>query len=1231
MAYVDLPNSSYLEFTSYRGNGSLPTDGTAVSSFSFNVALVLERANDPSALLEANWATRQQQLSAMDEDTLWSTYGADPAQYADALSALSDLGISTVDQISAVNGYVSSVESRTIWVQVDETNFTTLFGPGAELLRASVDGKTITYWEGNLSLSDALVASGVKGVVFDGELNHSVVANPGDGSAVTLPQGPQSVGNSASDPSALDPNEVASLYNFPFNSASTPELWKGVQTGTIGLIEPSLGTALPPDSESFQHLADEYRASVGLDSPGVYINVAPGGTGATTSGERSLDLGVVTAVSPTSAIAFYAGSGVEAGASSSVYTAVQAAFWDTTNNPEVISSSWADLAHFAPGSPFAFAYNELYIDAVLRNITVFNAAGDGGSGAQFANGLTNVQSSNTSPYSIVVGGTSLSTTDVASDDTTLTSLVAAAKALDPATIWALVAGGLTQAPSSKNSAAFLLETVWNGYALVGNEIVNKKDNGGGYYSNEAGAGGVDPSQPQPSYQTDYGLNLTTSDPSALPGRGIPDVAAIAGGNLAYNVPTEAMTGRHGDGGTSAATPMWAALAVQFNAIFSDQELPQLGYMNDLLYIAAAIAPAAFNDVTLGNNTSSFSLGGSYLTPAARADGKDPEVAITPTGYGYSAGPGYDLTTGLGTPNGLLLARALTTIAHSQMSFAESPAILESDGSGGWTSTESQSLLIQTTSDALTLVTVSSGSDDASIVSLPSAAFAWTSRFAQQALQPDFDVKLVKLFDNQSQGALTSISTAIDDDFAVVIDAQSALAPQAALTTPFGFVDFVSGNSDVRIARPVAVAETVDALDGQQAVIRMRQVTTDKLAVKFYQVDDFAGTIDGLAPGDPGYSAAADARAYATTSGATSIKGPGYGKYGEAILVGVDAGDLIAMKLTQGKKTFWAFASANETVDGASVGHLWNYGLNTWGWESSHGGGDRDFNDLLVQLDFTSGYGEITGTDDVLKGGKGNDTLSGLGGFDTLKGGSGDEILLGGKGDDGLHGGAGADTLNGDDGNDRLDGGKGIDTLNGGDGDDILQVRGKEGAYDTFDGGAGTDTLQLIGTVTLAGFDAAASSIEILQGAKRGLNGTNQADVFDLSGLTGAPSDLRFIDARHGDDIMTGSNFADDLRGGKGDDTLDGRGGDDMLDGGKGRNTFVFADGYDNDTIVKFQAGNAIVDLTGVSSVGDFSELALLMQQDGKNVLIDFGNGDTLTLQKTTIDALAANQGDFLFA
>lgn len=711
---------------------------------------------------------------------------------------------------------------------------------------------------------------------------------------------------------------------------------------------------------------------------------------------------------------------------------------------------------------------------------MINAVGDGGSGDQFANGLTNVDVSHASPYTIVAGGTSVSTLSTATQDPTLTSIATAATAKDPATLWALAAGGLMAIPSSKNSGAKLIETVWNGYFLKGSEVVDKNDNGGGYNQNVASAGGVDPSQPQPSYQTDFGLSLTTSDPSALPGRGVPDVAALAGGNLKYNVPQADMTLTPGVGlgaGTSAAAPMWAALVAQFNAIFQDQELPNLGYMNDLLYIAAAIAPASFNDVTLGNNTSSFSLGGPYSTPTADAAGKEPSQAVSSTGFGFSAGPGYDLTTGLGTPNGLLLSRALTTIAHSQMSFAGSPAIFESNGSGGWTSPEAQSLLVQTTSDAFATVNVFSGSDSTTLVSPPSGTFAWTSRFAQQVLQPDFDRKLVLMFDKQSQGALTSISTAIGDDFAVAINAQSALAPQASLTAPFGFIDFVSGDSEVRVARPVAVAETVDALDNQHAIIRMRQTGTDKLAIKFYRVDDFAGTIDGLAPGESGYASAAKARAYETISGSTSIKGPGYGKYGEATLVGVDAGDLIAMQLTQGKKTFWAFADANETVNGSPVNHLWNYGLNTWGWEDKFGGGDRDFNDLLVQLDFTSAYGDISGTDDKLKGGKGHDDLSGLGGSDILKGGKGDDILDGGKGSDALTGGRGIDTFVFADGHgaDRvLDYQAGVDIIDLSGvagvhafGDLFLQQIDAKTVLIDFDGVAGGDTLTIQKTTIAA--------------------------------------------------------------------------------------------------------------------------------------------------------------------
>ncbi|OYX09405.1 MAG: hypothetical protein B7Z15_14260, partial [Rhizobiales bacterium 32-66-8] len=136
----------------------------------------------------------------------------------------------------------------------------------------------------------------------------------------------------------------------------------------------------------------------------------------------------------------------------------------------------------------------------------------------------------------------------------------------------------------------------------------------------------------------------------------------------------------------------------------------------------------------------------------------------------------------------------------------------------------------------------------------------------------------------------------------------------------------------------------------------RQNGMNEVAVLFYEVDDFSGTINGLTPDDAGYAAAVAARAYQTSDGSTSLAGAGYGGYSQGEISGVDAGDLIAMRLTSNANTFYAFASANESVNGQDVAHLWSYGLNTFGWEDLYGGGDTDYNDLIVQLDFTSTAG-----------------------------------------------------------------------------------------------------------------------------------------------------------------------------------------------------------------------------------------------------------------------------------
>ena len=168
------------------------------------------------------------------------------------------------------------------------------------------------------------------------------------------------------------------------------------------------------------------------------------------------------------------------------------------------------------------------------------------------------------------------------------------------------------------------------------------------------------------------------------------------------------------------------------------------------------------------------------------------------------------------------------------------------------------------------------------------------------------------------------------------------------------VTTVLTGGDIHLARAVAVAETVDGSSDQNAIVRVRQNGQDQLAVTFYKVDDYSGKIGNLNPGDAGYAEAAANHAYVLQSGGSLLLGPGYGFFEQTAITNVDAGDKIAMMLTNRSSgdVFYAFTHANS--DGQ--GHLVNYGHNTWGFEDTRGGGDHDFNDLVVQLDFTSSYG-----------------------------------------------------------------------------------------------------------------------------------------------------------------------------------------------------------------------------------------------------------------------------------
>ncbi|MEZ5917566.1 MAG: hypothetical protein R3C40_08400 [Parvularculaceae bacterium] len=101
--------------------------------------------------------------------------------------------------------------------------------------------------------------------------------------------------------------------------------------------------------------------------------------------------------------------------------------------------------------------------------------------------------------------------------------------------------------------------------------------------------------------------------------------------------------------------------------------------------------------------------------------------------------------------------------------------------------------------------------------------------------------------------------------------------------------------------------------------------------------------------------------------------------------------------------------------------------------------------------------------------------------------------------------------------------------------------------------------------------------------------------------------------------LTGGGGGDRLKGDAGDDTLNGRFGDDTVSGGAGDDLFEFRQGHGNDVIDDFTAGAAsedVVRLIGFGAAFDsFAEVLAASSQIGANVVIDFGGGDSITLEE----------------
>jgi len=318
------------------------------------------------------------------------------------------------------------------------------------------------------------------------------------------------------------------------------------------------------------------------------------------AGEAALDIENVIGLAPQARIAVYEGPNSGNGP----YDTMSAII--SQRAAQVVTTSWGQCEALE-GFGQASSENTLFQEAAAQGMTIISASGDDGSEDCYPAPPTTVQVDDpaSQPFVTGVGGTNLS--------------------------------------ANPSTGARLGETVWNDGTTVG-----------------ASGGGVSSFWPMPAYQKNapsflHVINGHSSGAECAASSGdcreIPDVSADGdpatgyviywnGSGTATGFPTPTQ-GWQVVGGTSAAAPAWAALVALTNASARCGGTP-IGFANPALYYAAATAYGTdFNDITSGDNDMTGLNGGLF-----------------------PAGAGYDMATGLGSPNGTALAQALCTDAIS---------------------------------------------------------------------------------------------------------------------------------------------------------------------------------------------------------------------------------------------------------------------------------------------------------------------------------------------------------------------------------------------------------------------------------------------------------------------------------------------------------------------------------------------------------------------------------------
>jgi uncharacterized protein (TIGR03437 family) len=397
----------------------------------------------------------------------------------------------------------------------------------------------------------------------------------------------------------LGPGDLAAIYNLQplYSSGITGS---GQKLAVMGQVDIDLADI------------HQFRSFFNLPANDPQAILVPGsadpGTNQGDLGESDLDLELSGAIAPDATILFVY--------SDDVITSLQYAI--DQNLAPVISISYGNCEAQTPESD-ALTQQSWAQQANAQGITWIASSGDSGA-ADCSTGATSRLNS-------------ILSTDLPASLPEVTGVGGTTFNEGTGNYWST-----TNNANMASALSYIPETAWNDGVVQGQF--------------EASGGGASVYFSKPAWQSGTGV---PSDGA----RDVPDIAVTASPNhdglLTFTGGSEQVVG-----GTSLGAPFVAALTALLNQYVVSQGIqagPGLGNINPQLYSLAQTAPAAFDDVTTGNNIIT-------VTCSAR------QRNCTPGSIGYSAGPGYDQVTGLGSLN----AQAFFNAWVSQASAAAPPAL-----------------------------------------------------------------------------------------------------------------------------------------------------------------------------------------------------------------------------------------------------------------------------------------------------------------------------------------------------------------------------------------------------------------------------------------------------------------------------------------------------------------------------------------------------------------------------